>query len=167
MGEMTEDGEDDGAGQQRGEGVREADDESVLVSFMSELVVGAVGGESAEPNTQREEGLSHGSVPDLQTVQLLPLRSEEEEEALHGPRQSEAPDQQSQHDHVGEDGGEVCHLARAAHSLPVTRPGLHVFQLISCYFLLNPISNQTSGNQPWRARSGHRKQIATSQRKTY
>ena len=53
----------------------------------------------------------------LETVQLLPLRSEEEEEALHGPRQREASHQQGQHDHVGEDGGEVGHLARAGDSV--------------------------------------------------
>ena len=39
VGEMAEDGEDDGAGQEGGEGVGEADDESVLVGVVSELVV--------------------------------------------------------------------------------------------------------------------------------
>ena len=39
MRQMTQDGEDDGAGQQRGEGVREADDERVLVCVVPELVV--------------------------------------------------------------------------------------------------------------------------------
>ena len=39
MRQMTQDGEDDGASQQRGEGVREADDERVLVCLVPELVV--------------------------------------------------------------------------------------------------------------------------------
>ena len=38
-------------GQQGGEGVGEADDESVLVGVVAELVVGAVGGQGAETNT--------------------------------------------------------------------------------------------------------------------
>ena len=32
---------------------------------MSELVVGAVGGEGAEADAEREEGLGDGRVPDL------------------------------------------------------------------------------------------------------
>ena len=55
MGEMAEDGEDDGAGQEGGEGVGEADDESVLVGVVAELVVGTVGGQGPKPDTQREE----------------------------------------------------------------------------------------------------------------
>ena len=55
MREVAEDGEDDGAGQQGGEGVGEADDERVLVGVVAELVVGAVGGQGAETNTQREK----------------------------------------------------------------------------------------------------------------
>ena len=66
MGEMAEDGEDDGAGQEGGEGVREADDESVLVGVVAELVVRTVGGQGTKPNTQREERLSDGSVPHLE-----------------------------------------------------------------------------------------------------
>ena len=54
----------------------------------------------------------------LQTRQFFPLRREEEEEALGGPGQREAPDQQRDHHHVGEQGREVSHLARAAHTLP-------------------------------------------------
>ena len=55
VGEMAEDGEDDGAGQEGGEGVGDADDETVLVGVVAELVVGTVGGQRAKPNTQREE----------------------------------------------------------------------------------------------------------------
>ena len=65
VGEMAEDGEDDGAGQEGGEGVGEADDESVLVGVVSELVVWTVGCQGPEPNTQREERLSDGRVPNL------------------------------------------------------------------------------------------------------
>ena len=85
---------------------------------MSELVVGAVGGEGPEAHTEREEGLSDSRVPDLEAVQLLPLRGEEEEKPPDSPGQREASDQQGQHDDVGEDGGEVGNLATAAHSLP-------------------------------------------------
>ena len=55
VGEMAKDGEDDGAGQKGGEGVGEADDESVLVGVVTELVVRTVGGQGSKPNTQREE----------------------------------------------------------------------------------------------------------------
>ena len=54
----------------------------------------------------------------LQTRQFLPLRSEEEEEALGGPGEREAPDQEGDHHHVGEQGGEVGNLAGAADALP-------------------------------------------------
>ena len=39
MREVAEDGEDDGAGQQRGEGVREADDQRVLVVELSNFYI--------------------------------------------------------------------------------------------------------------------------------
>ena len=55
MSQVTEDGEDDGAGQQRREGVGKADDQGVLVGVVSELVVGAVGRQRAKANTQGEE----------------------------------------------------------------------------------------------------------------
>ena len=64
--EVAEDGEDDGAGQEGGEGVREADDERVLVGVVSELVVWTVCGQSSESNTEGEEGLGHCCVPNLE-----------------------------------------------------------------------------------------------------
>ena len=66
MCQVSEDGEDDGAGQQRGEGVREADNESILVGVVSELVVAAVGCQSSKSHTEREERLGYCSIPNLQ-----------------------------------------------------------------------------------------------------
>ena len=70
MGKMTKDGEDDGAGEKGCEGVREADDERVLVGVVSELVVGTVRGQGSESNTQREEGLGHCCIPNLELLWL-------------------------------------------------------------------------------------------------
>ena len=66
MSEVAEDGEDHGAGEEGGEGVREADDERVLVGVVSELVVGTVCGQSSESNAEGEEGLGHCCVPNLE-----------------------------------------------------------------------------------------------------
>ena len=55
VGEMAEDGEGDGASKNRGEGVHDADDENVPAGVVTELAVGAVGGQGTEPNTHREE----------------------------------------------------------------------------------------------------------------
>ena len=55
MSQVTKDGEDDGAGQQRREGVGKTDDQSILVCLVSELVVGAVGCQCAKTNTEGEE----------------------------------------------------------------------------------------------------------------
>ena len=65
MSEVAEDGEDDGAGQQAGGRVRETDDQRILAGVVPELVVGRVGGQRAEPHTQREEGLCHRRIPHL------------------------------------------------------------------------------------------------------
>ena len=75
MGQVTQDGEDDGASQQGGEGVREADDERVLVGVVSELVVGTVCGQSSESNTEGEEGLGHCCVPNLEKCNNFVLQS--------------------------------------------------------------------------------------------
>ena len=69
--EVAENGEDHGPGEKRGEGVGEADNERVLVGVVPELVVGAVRGQGPEPNTQREEGLSHCCVPNLGRVKCV------------------------------------------------------------------------------------------------
>ena len=68
--QVTEDGEDDGAGQKGGEGVREANNERVLVGVVSELVVRTVRGQGSEPNTQGEEGLCHCCIPNLELLSL-------------------------------------------------------------------------------------------------
>ena len=52
MGQMTKDGEDDSSSQKGGEGVCKADDESILARVMSELVVGAVGGQGSKSHAQ-------------------------------------------------------------------------------------------------------------------
>ena len=67
MREVTKDGKDDGAGQERREGVGKADDQGILVCVVSELVVRAIGGQSTKANTQGEERLSHGRIPNLET----------------------------------------------------------------------------------------------------
>ena len=71
MSEVTEDGEDDGARQQGGEGVGEADDEGVLVGVVSELVVRAVGRQGTKPHTEGEERLSNCRIPNLKISNTL------------------------------------------------------------------------------------------------
>ena len=68
MSEVAEDGEDDGARQQGGEGVGEADDEGVLVGVVSELVVRAVGRQGTKPHTEGEERLSNCCIPNLSVL---------------------------------------------------------------------------------------------------
>lgn len=63
---VAEDGEDNSTGEEGGEGVREADDERVLVGVVSELVIRTVCGQSSESNTEGEEGLGHCCVPNLE-----------------------------------------------------------------------------------------------------
>ena len=116
--QAPEDGEDHEPGQEGGEGVCEADDESISVGVMPEVVVGGVGDESPKASGEGEEGLSDGRVPDLHVEELAPLRSDVEQDSLHGSRQGEALDQESDEDDVGEDGGDVRHLPRAGHALP-------------------------------------------------
>ena len=62
---MAKNGEDDSSGKERSEGIGKADNQSILAGVVPELVVGAVRGQGPEPNTQREEGLSHCCVPNL------------------------------------------------------------------------------------------------------
>ena len=58
MGKMTEDGEDDGGGEEAGEGVDRADEEGVPVAVVVELVVAAQGQKSSNANSIRVEDLS-------------------------------------------------------------------------------------------------------------
>ena len=97
--QTPEDGEDDEPGEEGGEGVGEADDESISVGVVSEVVVRSVGDESPEPGGEREEGLSDGSVPDLDVEELLPLRCDVEQDPVHSARQCQPLHQQGyQHD---------------------------------------------------------------------
>ena len=66
MGQMTKDRKDDSSGQQRGEGVCEADDECILAGVVAELVVGTVGSQGSKSHTQREERLCDSCVPYLE-----------------------------------------------------------------------------------------------------
>ena len=53
--QTPQDGEDDEPGQEGGEGVREADDESISVGVVSEVVVRGVGYQSSKARGEREE----------------------------------------------------------------------------------------------------------------
>ena len=53
----------------------------------------------------------------LRSQKLLPAWCEEEQDSLHGPRQSDDPDQQGQQHHVGEESGEIGGLAWALDAL--------------------------------------------------
>ena len=78
VGQMAEDGEDDGAGEQGGECVCEADDEGVPAGGVAELVEGGVGGEGAKANAEAEEGLGDCGVPHFWLDQFLPFWCEEQ-----------------------------------------------------------------------------------------
>ena len=132
--EVSEDGEDDGPGQHRGQGVRRGDDQGVPVAVVPEPahceyvtaihssneeyepVVGGVGDDDAEADPEAEEALRDGRVPDPGLQQPLPLRREEEGEAGGGPGQREAAHQQHRQHQVREQRREVGHLARALHT---------------------------------------------------
>ena len=82
VGEVAKDGKDDGAGQQGGEGVREADDEGVPPRGVAELVEGSIGGEGTKANAETEERLGDCGVPNLWLNQLFPFWREEESKTL-------------------------------------------------------------------------------------
>lgn len=63
---------------------------------------------------------------DLDLEQGLPLGGDVEHDALGRPRQREALAHQHQENHVGEQGGEVGHLAGTGHALPEGEEQQHV-----------------------------------------
>ena len=58
VGHVTQDGEDDGGGEEAGEGVDGADDQGVPVAVVMELVVASESKKSADANSIRVEDLS-------------------------------------------------------------------------------------------------------------
>jgi len=82
-----------------------------------EAIVRRVHDHRAEAHPQREEGLSDGGVPHRWFEDLLPGRLEEEHDAVYCTVQRHRPDQQADHDDVGEKGEEVGCLAGALHPL--------------------------------------------------
>ena len=82
MGEVAKDSKDDGAGQQGGEGVCEADDEGVPARGVAELVEGGIGGEGTKAHAEAEERLGDCGVPNFWLDQLFPFWREEESKTL-------------------------------------------------------------------------------------
>ena len=52
--------------------------ESNTVGVMSEFVVGCIGCQSAETDTERKERLGDSCIPNFQAAKFLPLRREKE-----------------------------------------------------------------------------------------
>merc|ERR1719376_247618 len=108
---VSQDGEDDGGGEEGGEGVDAADGDGVAVAVVVELVVGSEGEESADANAVREEDLGASVDPALAVHQSVPVRCEEKLESLHGSGQSQSFDAQDAQDAIRENGREPDDLS--------------------------------------------------------
>ena len=131
MGHITQDGEDDDGRKEAGEGVDGADDEGVSVAIVVEFVVAAQGQESSDADAVRVEDLgafrktflifctSKNKIqkeirfwkftsidPTFAHRQPVPVRGEQEDDALQGSIQAQGLDGQDTQDDVGEKGEE-------------------------------------------------------------
>ena len=118
LGHEAEEGEDDKAGEDGGAGVDGADDQGVLVHVVVILVVRAQGDDSAETEAVGEEDLGGGVNPDSGVAQLREVGHQVEVDSVRGALKGNAAEEEDEEEEVGEESGEVDHLAGPLDPLP-------------------------------------------------
>lgn len=82
-----------------------------------EIIERGIHHQGAKADGQGEEHLCDGCIPDTWIEQLIPLGLHKVGNTLPGTRQGQRPDQQNEHDDVGEECQEIAGLARTAYTL--------------------------------------------------
>ena len=118
LGHEAEEGEDDEPREDGGAGVDAADDQGVLVHVVVILVVRAERDDGAESEAVWEENLGCGVNPDPGVAQLGEVGHKIEVDTVRGALESHAAEEEDEEKEVGEEGGEVDHLAGPLDPLP-------------------------------------------------